>query len=125
MTTQEHNQIKALIPDLQPMDHVSLNTKRINFICGQGLIVYNDTYAVEIYLPKNPNEKATYFAVDRHFGHLNKLGEYYRKMPVVKIDDPKVNEEIKAQFDEAIFMNMIGSNNVKEMYNRGLSRHVA
>lgn len=125
MTTQERNQIKSLIPDLQPMDHVSLNTKRINFIYGHGVIVYDDHYAVEIYMPKTPHEKMTFFAVDRHFGKTNKLGEYYRRMPVLKFNDPRVTPEIRSQYDEALFMNIVQNDNVKDMYDLTEMKRVA
>lgn len=125
MNAQQHNQLKELIPDLLPLDYVSLNTKRINFIYGQGVIIYNQTYAVEIYMPRDKKEEITFFAVDRHFGNVGKIGQYYRKMPVLKYDDPRVTPEMRAQFEEAIYQNEQGTNNIKELYNKGMSRQVA
>jgi len=126
MTLEERNQIRTLIPDLQPMDHVTLNTKRINFIYGQGIVVYNEYYAVEIYVPKNKNEHMTFFAVDRHFGNTDKLGEYYRRIPVMSYDHTDVNSQIKEQFDEAIFLNELDNGaSVQEMYGSGNMLKVA
>lgn len=124
MTLQDRTDIKSLLPDLQPMDHVPLNTKRTNFIYGQGIIIYDEIYAVEIYLPRNNKEEITFFAVDRHFGHINKLGEYYRKMNVLSIDHHAVTAEMKEQFSLAVSFNMEGMANVNEMY-VGLNRAAA
>ncbi len=66
MTTQKRGLIKKLLPDLLSPDYVSLNSKRINFIYGQGVIIYDKTYAVEVYLPRNSNKELTFFAIQRH-----------------------------------------------------------
>ena len=117
MTIDERKQIRTLIPDLQPMDHVTLNTKRTNFIYGQGMIVYDDRYAVEIYIPKNEKECMAFFAVDRHFGNTAKLGEYYRRIPVLSYDHVNVTSQIREQFDEAIFLNDLDNNaSIKKMF---------
>ena len=125
MHNQEQNQVRELIPTLLSTDHISINTKRINFIYGQGVIVYNDTYAVEIYVPKNPNENHTFFAVDRHFGNIKNIGEYYRRLPVLNLNNPDVTASMRAQFEEALFANVSGESNVKEMYNRVSTKKVA
>jgi hypothetical protein len=102
MTIQERQEIKNLIPDLLPPDHVSISTKRINFIYGQGIVIFDDVYAVEIYVPHNANEHMTYFAVDRHYGKTHHLGQYYQKLRVLHYDHPDVTEELRGQFNEAV-----------------------
>lgn len=102
MTTQERQIMKRLIPDLLPIDHVSLTTKRIRFIHGQGVILYNDTFAVEIYLPKD-QEKALFFGVHKHHGKIQELKLEFRKLRVLDVTDLRVTEAMRAQFDEALF----------------------
>ena len=103
MTELDRNKIQFLIPDILPLDHVSLSAKRIRFIRGQGIILFNDIYAVEIYLPMGPDDTAVFFGVQRHQGKIKDLGEYFRKLEVRHYDDPKTTEEMQTLFDEAIF----------------------
>ena len=102
MTTQERQIMKRLIPDLLPIDHVSLSTKRIRFIQGQGVILYDEKFAVEIYLPKG-SEAPLFFGVHRHHGKINNLKMDFRKLPVMQISDSRVTSVMSAQFDEALF----------------------
>jgi len=106
MTTQKRGLIKKLLPDLLSPDYVSLNSKRINFIYGQGVIIYDKTYAVEVYLPRNSNEKLAFFAIQRHQGKVSNLGEYYRKMAVQSYDHEHTTNAMRKQFDEAVFQNL-------------------
>jgi len=106
MTTQERGLIKKLLPDLLSPDYVSLNSKRINFIYGQGVIIYDKTYAVEVYLPRNSHEELTFFAIQRHQGKVSNLGEYYRKIAVQSYDHEYTTNAMRKQFDEAVFQNL-------------------
>ncbi len=103
MTEQQRQSVKNLIPDLLPMDHVSLNTKRIRFIRGQGVVLYDDIFAVEIYVPLSKEEKPVFFGVQRHHGQINGLYDYYRRPMVLSYSDPHTTQEMKEHFDEAIF----------------------
>jgi len=68
MTQLQHQEVKMLIPDLLPPDHVSLNTKRIRFIKGQGVLIYDDKYVVEIYAPYSRTDDLEFFGIQRHHG---------------------------------------------------------
>ena len=103
MTIQERGLIKNLLSDMLPPNHVSLNTKRINFIHGQGVIIYNETFAVEVYVPRNQNEEMAFFAIQRHGGKINNLGDYYRKLKVINYFDLQPSSALCKQFDEAVF----------------------
>ncbi len=103
MTEEQRLNIQYLIPDILPLDHISLSAKRIRFIRGQGIILYNDDYAVELYMPKSPQETPVFFGVQRHFGKIQELGEYFRKIPVQHYNDPATTDQMRRQFDEAIF----------------------
>ncbi len=125
MTAIERQQIRILVSDLRPLDHVSIETKRMNFIYGQGVIIHNDYYAVEVYIPRDSKEDMTFFAVERHNGSTHKLGEYYRRIPVLAYSHPKVTSKMKKQFDEAIFQNMTVPENIHAMPQAGDLRQVA
>jgi len=118
MTTIDRQNIKMLIQDLRPMDYVDLQTKRMNFIYGQGMIVYNDHYAVEIYIPRDKKENMTFFAVQSHFRSIETLGQYYRRLPVHHYTSTAVNSDIRRQFDEAIFQYRMEENNVHQLESR-------
>jgi|GEM_PF-6569919 len=113
MTTQVRNtvvkplhpinsDIKQLIPDMLPTGHVSLNLKRIRFIKGQGVVLYDDTYAVEIYVPRG-GESPAFFGVHRHHGKIQELNSYFLKPMVMHIDDHRTTSIMKEQFEEAVF----------------------
>ncbi len=98
-----HQQVQMLIPDLLPLDHVSLNTKRLRFIKGQGVLIYDDTYVVEIYTPYSRTDDLEFFGVQRHHGKIENMRTYYQRLPILKYDDVRVNSSMKAMFDEAMF----------------------
>tara|TARA_B100000497_G_C7637614_1_gene383278 strand:+ start:297 stop:674 length:378 start_codon:yes stop_codon:yes gene_type:complete len=125
MTEIELNLIRELIPNLISTDHVSINTKRVNFIYGQGAIIYNDIFAVEIYVPKDIREKHMFFSVDRHYGKTDRLGDYFRKLPVLRITDDNVTADMRAQFEEAIFANRHENIMIKTLNAKELSKKVA
>ena len=103
MTRQINNSIQYLIPDILPLDHVSLSSKRIKFIKGQGAIIHDDCYAVEMYIPNNSDEQPVFFGVQKHFGKPQLLSDYFRKLKVMRYDDINVSESIRAKFEEALF----------------------
>lgn len=125
MNAHKYQQIRELIPTIIATDYIDINTKRMNFIFGQGAIVYDNTFAVEIYVPRNPVGDLTFFAVDRHFGNIQNIGQYYRRLPVYHIDDPKVTDKMKTQFEEALFANFFDKANVKALYDNSETRKVA
>lgn len=98
-----HQQVQMLIPDLLPPDHVSLNTKRLRFIKGQGVLIYDDHYVVEIYVPYSRTDDLEFFGVQRHHGKIENMRTYYQRLPILKYDDVRVNSSMKAMFDEAMF----------------------
>jgi len=100
-----HQNIKPLIADLLPPEHMSLRLKRIKFIQGQGAVIYDDTFAVEMYIPSG-RESATYFGVHRHHGNVSQLHDYFLKPSVLHINDPKTSQLMKKQFDEAVLQFM-------------------
>lgn len=57
-------------------------------------------------MPKNSREEMTFFAIQRHFGKVDHLGEYYRRMEVQAYDDRRTTNEMKRQFEEALFQHM-------------------
>lgn len=103
MTQLQHQQVQMLIPDLLPPDHISLNTKRLRFIKGQGVLIYDDTYVVEIYAPYSRTDDLEFFGVQRHHGKIENMRTYYQRLPILKYDDVRVNSAMKAKFDEAMF----------------------
>ena len=103
MTEKDRLALKNLIPDLLPPGHTSMSTKRVRFILGQGAIVFDDKFAVEVYIPKNDFEEYIYFGIQRHQGRINDLKQSFRKLDVVHYNDPSLPVELKKQFEEAIF----------------------
>jgi hypothetical protein len=93
--------IKQLIPDLLPNDHISMNMKRIRFIQGQGVIIYDNSYAVEIYLPRD-GETPTYFGVHKHHNNMNELRADFPKLDIMEVTDNRTTELMKLQFSEAV-----------------------
>ncbi len=106
--------VRQLISDLLPPDHVSLSTKRIRFIKGQGVLLYDDNYVVEIYAPYARTEDYEFFAVQRHHGRIDKMASYYQKLPILQYNDVRVSEGMKEKFNEAIFQYMPAQQTGKE-----------
>jgi len=98
--------VRQLISDLLPLDHVSLNTKRIRFIKGQGVLLYDDNYVVEIYAPYSRTEDYEFFAVQRHHGNIDKMSMYYQRLPILQYNDVRVSDGMREKFGEAIFQYM-------------------
>lgn len=98
--------VRQLIADLLPPDHVSLSTKRIRFIKGQGVLLYDDNYIVEIYAPYARTEDYEFFGVQRHLGKIEQMSTYYRKLPVLQFNDIRVSASMREKFNEAIFQYM-------------------
>lgn len=93
--------IRSLIPDLLPPDHMSLQMKRIKFIQGQGVVLYDNSFVVEIFTPLG-GESPAYFGVFPHHGDVAAIHDYYRKPEVLRIDDPRVSSQWLLQFEEAV-----------------------
>lgn len=106
MTDTLRNQVKTLIPDLLPPGHVPLNYKRVRFIKGEGVVLYDDKYQVEIYRPRfapSGAREITFFGVQRHHGHTDKIYSDYKRPRVMHINDPSVTPELRSAFEEAVF----------------------
>ena len=104
--TRNKAAVRQLIADLLPPDHVSLSTKRIRFIKGQGILLYDDTYVVEIYAPYARTEDYEFFGVQRHHGKIDHMSNYYQKLPILQYNDVRVSEGMREKFNEAIFQYM-------------------
>jgi len=100
--TNQKVAVRQLIGDLLPIDHVSLSTKRIRFIKGQGVLLYDDTYVVEVYAPYARTEDYEFFGVQRHHGQIDMMSTYYQKLPILQYNDLKVSEGMREKFNEAI-----------------------
>ena len=103
MINEQVYAVRNLISDLLPIDHISLNTKRVRFINGEGVVLYDDKYAVEIFTPRKAHESYEFFGVHRHRGNVDELYHYFRKPTVLPIDSPRVTRSMKYQFEEAVF----------------------
>ena len=104
MNHQVKHSLSTLIPDLLPIDHEPLSTKRVRFIRGQGIILYDDQYAVEIYVPRNSSESPIFFGVHRHRGQLDHIRDQFYKLPMKSIDDSNVSHEVRETFNEGVSM---------------------
>ena len=103
---QQKATVKQLIADLLPPDHVSLSTKRIRFIKGQGVLLYDDNFIVEIYAPYSRTEDYEFFGVQRHHGHIDKMSMYYQRLPILQYNDVRVSDGMREKFNEALFQYM-------------------
>ena len=99
---QRHS-VRMLIPDMLPLDHVSLNEKRIRFIKGQGVLLYDDIHVVEVYVPYSRTDDLEFFGVQRHFGKIERMRNYYQRLPILHVNDVRVTKAMKDTYDEAMF----------------------
>ena len=95
--------IKGLIPDLLPTDHSTLSKKRIRLIRGEGVILYDDTFAVELYVPRDNSSDVEFYGVHRHRNEIDDIVNTWRRLRVFKLANPVVSPEMKRAFNEAVF----------------------
>ena len=95
--------IKNLIPALRPDDSQSISWRRIKVVNGEGGIVYDEKYAVEIYVPQHNGEQFMFFDVFSHDDKVNQIMRQYPKLSFYHIEDKRVDQELRMQFEEALF----------------------
>ena len=99
----DRQSMKSLIPDLIPDSSTTLSMKRIKFIRGGGIIVYDNRYAVEILIPENKEDCCTFFDVFHHQGRIKDYMYTQPKMTFYHISHSNVDQKMKDAFEEALF----------------------